>query len=312
MLPPDRVTIGTMNFGARTPAAEAHRIVDRAIERGATLFDTANMYGDGESERILGAALKGRRDSVQIATKVGLLRQGGKVEGLSPARMLAALNESLTRLQTDVVDLYYLHAPDHHTPIEQTLDGVAQLLESKKIRAWAVSNYGAWQLAEMMLACDARGLPRPARAQMLYNVLIRQLELEFFAFARARSLHVTVYNPLAGGVLARTPEPGADFPPGSRFASNVIYRKRYWTDALFDLAQRIREAGQSAGVAPVTLAYAWLAGRPGVDSVIAGPASVEHLDAAFDGCGTDLPPALRARVDEVYRSFVGTDACYAR
>lgn len=301
-----------MNFGARTPAAEAGAIVDRAIERGATLFDTANMYGDGESERILGAALKGRRDRVQIATKVGLLRQGGKPEGLTPARMLAALDESLSRLQTDVVDLYYLHAPDPKTPIEQTLDGIAQLLASNKIRSWGVSNYSAWQLAEIGLACDARGLPRPARAQMLYNVLVRQLDLEFFAFARARSLHVTVYNPLAGGLLARAPRPGDGFPAGSRFANNAIYRKRYWTDALFELARRIREAGEAEGVAPVTLAYAWLAGRPGVGSIIAGPASVAHLDAAIDGCGTDLSPALRTKIDDIHGAFAGTDASYAR
>lgn len=301
-----------MNFGARTPAAEARRIVDRAIERGATFFDSANMYGDGESERILGAALKGRRDRVHIATKVGLLRRGGKPEGLAPGRMIAALEESLGRLQTDVVDLYYLHAPDPKTPIEQTLDGVAMLLESKKIRSWGVSNYAAWQLSEMGLACDARRLPRPSRAQMLYNVLVRQLDLEFFAFARARSLHVTVYNPLAGGLLARTPAAGDGYPAGSRFENNTLYRKRYWTDALFDLAQRLRETGLAEGVAPVTLAYAWLAGRPGVDSVIAGPASVAHLAEAIDGCGTDISPALRAKVDEVHRAFIGTDATYAR
>lgn len=301
-----------MNFGARTPAAEARRIVDRAIERGATLFDTANMYGDGEAERILGAVLKGRRDTVQIATKVGLLRQGVKPEGLAPARIIAALDESLARLQTDVVDLYYLHAPDPKTPIAQTLDGVAQLLESKKIRSWGVSNYAAWQLAELGLVCDARGLPRPSTAQMLYNMLVRQLDLEFFAFARSRSLHVTVYNPLAGGLLARTPASGDGFPSGSRFESNLLYRKRYWTDAMFELAQRLREVAQPEGVAPVALAYAWLAGRPGVDSVIAGPASVAHLDAAIDGCGIDLSPALRAKVDDVHRAFVGTDAAYAR
>lgn len=297
-----------MNFGARTPAAEAHRIVDRAIERGATFFDTANMYGEGESERILGAAVKGRREAVKIATKVGLLRR----EGLSPARMIVAIDESLSRLQTDYVDLYYLHAPDPATPIAQTLDGVEALLASKKIRSWGVSNYAAWQLAEMGLACDARGLQRPSTAQMLYNVLVRQLDLEFLAFARVRSLHVTVYNPLAGGMLARAPEPGAALPKGSRFEANKLYRTRYWTDAMFDLAQRLREVATAEDVEPVTLAYAWLAGRPGVDSVIAGPGTVAHLDAAIDGCGVELSPALRTKVDAVHRAFVGTDAAYAR
>lgn len=301
-----------MNFGARTPTPEARRIVDRAIERGATHFDTANMYGDGESERILGAALKGRREGVQIATKVGLLRQSGRPEGLAPARVLAAIDESLGRLQTDWVDLCYLHAPDPATPIASTLDAIAQLLQAGKIRAWGVSNFAAWQLMEIDLLCDARKLPRPARAQMLYNVLVRQLDLEFFAFARKNPLHVTVYNPLAGGMLARAPAPGDGFPSGSRFETNSIYRKRYWTDALFELAQQLREVAKGEGLELVTLAYAWLAGRAGVDSVLAGPGSVAHLDAAIDACAVELPAKLRTKVDEVHRAFVGTDASYAR
>jgi len=226
--------------------------------------------------------------------------------------MTAALDESLGRLQTDVVDLYYLHAPDPATPIAQTLDGVEALLASKKIRSWGVSNYAAWQLAELGPACDARGLPRPSTAQMLYNVLVRQLDLEFLAFARARSLHVTAYNPLAGGMLARAPQPGAALPKGSRFEANKLYRARYWTEGMLDLAQQLGEVAKLEGVEPVTMAYAWLAGRPGIDSVIAGPASLAHLDAAVDGCGADLSPALRAKVDAVHRAFVGTDSAYAR
>ena len=307
-----RVTVGTMNFGARTPAPEARRIVDRALERGATVFDTANMYGDGESERILGQALKGKRDRVQIATKVGLLRQSGRAEGLAPARILQAIDESLERLKTDWVDLYYLHAPDGSTPFSQTLDAIGVLLESGKIRAWGVSNFAAWQIAELNLICDARKLARPTVAQMLYNVLVRQLDYEFFAFARRNPIHTTVYNPLAGGLLARAPTPGAAFPKGSRFETNPLYRKRYWTDALFELAQRLCAVADSEGMDLVTLAYAWLAGRDGVDTILAGPASVVHLDVALDSSTLKLSMALRTRVDDVHRAFVGTDASYAR
>ncbi len=301
-----------MNFGSRTPAPEATRIVDRALERGATLFDTANMYGDGESERILGAALEGRRDQVRLATKVGLLRQAGKPEGLAPARILAAIDESLRRLRTDRVDLYYLHAPDPATPVEQTLEAISALLAAGKIRAWGVSNFAAWQIAQLNTACDQQGLQRPAVAQQLYNVLVRQLDLEFFAFTRSNPLHTTVYNPLAGGLLARAPATGAAIPAGSRFETNAIYRKRYWTDALFGLAQQLRALAASEGVELITASYAWLAGRPGVDSVLAGPASVAHLDAAIDGCAFELSAALRVKLDEAHRAFTGTDARYAR
>lgn len=297
-----------MNFGTRTPAAEAHAIVDRAIQRGATHFDTANLYGDGESERILGRALMGRRDGVRIATKVGLLKR----EGLAPERVLAALDQSLNRLQTDRVDLYYLHAPDPATPFDRTLDAIATLLESGKIASWGVSNFAAWQIAELDHLCDRRKLARPRVAQMLYNVLVRQLDFEFFAFAKQHPIEVTVYNPLAGGLLARDAAPGAGFPKGSRFEANALYRTRYWTDALLDLAQQLRALAAEAGWDGVALAYAWLAGRPGVDSILSGPATVAHLDAAIDGCAKDLPADLRARVDALHRAFVGTDARYAR
>ena len=124
------LTLGCMNFGKRTPEAEARAIADLAIERGVRLFDTANAYGDGESERIVGELLTGRRDRALIATKVGWWKK----EGLGKARVIASLDESLLRLRTDHVDLYYLHVPDHETPIEDTLEGVAHVLESGKAR----------------------------------------------------------------------------------------------------------------------------------------------------------------------------------
>src|SRR5512140_2528230 len=121
---PPRTAVGTMNCGKRTPAAESERIIAAALDRGLTFFDTANVYNDGESERILGRAVKARRDSVQIATKVGFGRIDGKPEGLSKARILAAIKGSLQRLGTDYVDVYYLHVPDHATPIEESLEAM--------------------------------------------------------------------------------------------------------------------------------------------------------------------------------------------
>lgn len=309
---PTPLTVGTMNFGARTPAAEAKAIVDRAIDRGATFFDTANMYGDGESERILGSALQGRRDDVGIATKVGLLRRSGKPEGLSAERVVAALDESLQRLGTDRVDLYYLHAPDWSTPLAQTLDGMQRVLHSKKALAWGVSNYPAWRIVDINQACDARSMPRPLVSQVLYNLLTRQLDIEYFSFAKHHPIHTTVYNPLAGGLLARVVSAGEAAPPGSRFAKNPIYARRYWSEPMVRLCERLREVATGAGLSLVSLAYAWLAGRQGVSSILAGPGSVAHLDAALEGCAVKLSPQTREAVDAVYRDFTGTDASYAR
>jgi aryl-alcohol dehydrogenase-like predicted oxidoreductase len=309
---PPVIAVGTMNFGKRTPAPEARRIVDRALERGVRFFDTANVYGNGEAERILGQALRGRRAEVGLATKVGLARVQGQPEGLSAARVERALEESLERLGTDFVDLFYLHQPDPATPIEETLGAVERLLRAGKARHWGVSNFAAWQLLELDTLCDARGLPRPAVSQVLYNLLVRQLELEYLPFTRRYPVHTTVYNPLAGGVLAGRYPPGAAPPPGSRLSANRMYHGRYGSDRLRDLAESLHGVAQAEGMDRVTLAYAWLASRPGVDSVLVGPGSLEHLDAALEASSRRLSPEALARIDELHQAFLGTDARYAR
>ena len=304
--------LGCMNFGRRTPEPEARRIVDVALERGITLFDTANAYGDGESERILGRLLKGRRERVEIATKVGWWKR----EGLSAARVRAAIDESLERLGTDRVELYYLHVPDHETPIEATLEGVADVLASGKIGRFGISNYASWQALEVLFACDRMGLPRPAASQQLYNLLIRQLDLEYFRFARKYALHTTVYNPLAGGLLtgrhlASQPNDRAAL-AGSRFDKNALYQRRYLSDVFFQAARAFAETAAEAGLSLVTLAYAWLAQRPGVDSILVGPGSVLHLDDALAAREVVLAAETLARVEAIHRELVGTDASYAR
>jgi aryl-alcohol dehydrogenase-like predicted oxidoreductase len=301
-----------MNFGARTPAPEAARIVARALERGVPFFDTANSYGNGEAERLLGQALRGRRAEVGLATKVGLARIRGKPEGLSGGQVVRALEDSLKRLGTEYVDVLYLHAPDPSTPVKETLEAVHGLLRAGKVRHWGVSNHAAWQLLELNGLSEARGLPRPALSQVLYNLLVRQVEVEYLPFTRRHPLHTTVYNPLAGGLLSGRHEAGAPIPSGSRFDGNRLYQRRYWSERLFELAGRFKAVAEAAGLSLLELSYAWLAGRPGVDSVLVGPATVEHLDAALDACAKSPPPEVVAKVDDVYREWLGTDATYAR
>jgi len=310
--PPPAVAVGTMNFGTRTPEPEARRIVARALERGACFFDTANSYGNGESERILGQALAGQRPHVGIATKVGLARTRGKPEGLAPATLVKAVEDSLRRLGTDFVDVLYLHAPDAATPVEDTLAAVRGLVQAGKARHWGVSNFAAWQLLELRGWCAAHGLAPPALSQVLYNPLVRQVELEYLPFTRRYPVHTTVFNPLAGGLLSGRYAPGDPIPKGSRFDGNRLYQGRYWTEPLLAMAGRLRGVAEDAGLSLVALAYGWLAGRPGVDSVLAGPGSLAHLDAALDGCATPLAPDVAARVDAAWRDWQGTDARYVR
>jgi len=306
------LALGCMNFGKRTPEREARAIADRALERGVTLFDTANAYGDGESERIVGRLIAGRRDRVRVATKVGWWRREGKLEGLRPERMRAALDESLERLATDRVDLWYLHVPDHETPIEATLEGVKAALDAKKVLAWGVSNYASWQVLEIFQLCDRAGMPRPAIAQQMYNLLVRQLDVEWWKFVRKHPLHTTVYNPLAGGMLTGRHKQDGSTLGGSRFANNALYQRRYLTEPFFRGVEALGAIAKERGVSLVALAYAWLAHRPGVDSILVGPGSVAHLDDALAAMAITLDDEAMAKLDDVHRALAGTDATYAR
>ena len=299
-----------MNFGKRTARAESLRLVERALDAGVGLLDTANVYNNGESERIVGDAVRGR--TVLVATKVGAARIGNQSEGLAPARILAACDESLSRLKTDVIDLYYLHTPDPLTPPEATLEALGALLSAGKIRHWGVSNYASWQILHWRQLAASAGLPAPAVAQQLYNALVRQLDVEYFKFTRSFPIHTTVYNPLAGGLLAGHHSADAPAPKGGRFDNNAMYRRRYWRPALFTATEALRAIAASEGLTLVELAYAFALGHPGVDSVLVGPASIEHLEAALAARAVNLSEDARNAMRDVYVDLVGTDASYAR
>jgi aryl-alcohol dehydrogenase-like predicted oxidoreductase len=257
------------------------------------------------------------RDTVVLATKCGFGRVDGRPEGLSRARLRSAIDESLRRLGTDWVDIYYLHVPDHDTPIEETLDAVAELFETKKIRSWGISNFAAWQILEMIHLTDGealkkRGLPRPSIAQQLYNLLIRQLDAEYFPFARRHKIHTTVYNPLAGGLLSGRHHRDGSTQPGSRFEKNRLYQNRYFTGAMFDRVEALGQIAKAEGMSMIELSYAWLAGRSQVDSILLGPASVTQLDEGVSACRRGLSPEVRGVVDGLWRAWQGTDTTYVR
>ncbi|MGD0675901.1 MAG: aldo/keto reductase [Polyangiaceae bacterium] len=309
---PATLVLGTMNFGRRTPAAEAARIVRRALERGVRVFDSANAYNAGESERILGSALGADRDRVIVATKAGLGLVAGKPEGLSPEAIERQIRGSLERLGTDRVDLYYLHVPDRSTPIERTLLAMRSLVESGRVRSWGASNYASWEILEMNHLADESGLPRPVDAQLLYNVLHRQLDVEYFGFARRYPIHTTTFNALAGGLLSGEHQFSEAPEKGSRFDGNAMYQRRYWTRAMFERVERLREVAAREGCSLVELSYAWVARHPAVDSILVGPATVEQLDQAFDAVERTLSSDALARIDELDREWRGTDTNYVR
>jgi aryl-alcohol dehydrogenase-like predicted oxidoreductase len=311
--PPSDLALGAMNFGRRTSETESLRIIDRALERGITWIDTANVYNEGESERVVGKALAGRRTGVRVATKVGFFPRDGKPEGASPTVIRKAIDESLERLRVDQVDLYYLHRPDPATRIEDSLGAMAALVAAGKVKEIGVSNFASWQVLEIFHLCDKNGWPRPTVSQVIYNVLIRQIDIEYLRFAARFDVHTTVYNALAGGILSARYDVRPETPlGGTRFASNEIYQRRYWTDRMFAHRAALADIAAGKGMSLDVMAYAWLAGRPGVDSILIGPASVEQLDVAIDACARDISPAALARIDDLTIQVAGTDAKYAR
>jgi aryl-alcohol dehydrogenase-like predicted oxidoreductase len=174
-----------------------------------------------------------------------------------------------------------------------------KVLKSGKAGAFGASNYASWQLLEMIQLGH-----KPRVSQLIYNLLIRQIEVEYVRFARKYGLHTTVYNPLGAGVLTGK--------AGARFDNNPVYQKRYLSDRFGELAQAFLRLAAESGRTPVELAYQWIAARPGVDSILLGPATVGQLDAAIDAVARPLPKEVIDRADELYRAFQGTDAVYAR
>jgi aryl-alcohol dehydrogenase-like predicted oxidoreductase len=306
------LALGTMNFGTRTPEAEAETIIHQAWDHGIRLFDTANFYSDGLSEKIVGKVLRDRRDQCLLATKVGLKKRSGQAEGLSRSVILQAFAESQASLQTDTIDVYYLHAPDHQTPIEETLDTLAELLQTGKIRAWGVSNYAAWQILELNQLSQERGMDPPQVSQVLYNLLIPQLDIEYFSFAKRFPIHTTVYNPLAGGLLTGRLRREQALEQSWRFANMPMYQGRYLNERMFDLVAMYEELAEQAEMSMVDFSYAWVAQNPGVDSILIGPGTVAHFEAALAGCSKKIPQEIRDEVKKVYQAFVGTNTNYVR
>ena len=191
-----------MTFGSQAAEAAAMRMIDRSIECGVNFFDTANVYNRGASETMLGKALKGRREKVVLASKVrGEMGKGADESGLSREAINRAIDESLRRLGTDYLDLYYLHMPDYAVPLDETLSAIENLVRAGKVRYPAASNYAAWQMVQMLWIADTEKY-RPVRVtQPMYNLLARGIEQEYLPMCREFGISTVVYNPLAGGLL---------------------------------------------------------------------------------------------------------------
>jgi aryl-alcohol dehydrogenase-like predicted oxidoreductase len=308
-----RVCFGTMTFGGQTDEAAARRIVDTCLDAGINFFDTANVYTDGKSETILGRALKGRRDRVVLASKVaGKTGPGFDQAGLSRAAIRRAIDESLQRLQTDYLDLYYLHRPDYTVPIEESLEAAGELVRAGKVRHLAVSNYASWRITQMLWQAETKGFPTVGVTQPMYNLIARGIEQELLPMCHEFKIATVVYNPLAGGLL--TGKQKIDAPlPGTRFDKNQLYLDRYWHQANFEAVQELGTIAREAGRSLVSLALNWMLHHTTADAMIVGASRLEQLQENVRAVGEGpLSAEVVAACDRVWGKLRGPSPKYNR
>lgn len=309
-----RVCFGTMTFGSQTGEPEARRMIDICIDRGVNFFDTANMYNAGASETMLGGILKGRRERFVLASKVRMKMGGGPDEqGLSRAAILKAIDLTLARLGTDYLDLYYLHAPDWQTPIEETLAAMDELVRAGKVRYPACSNYAAWQVAEMIGISQQKAYRPPCVSQPMYNLLTRAIEQEYLAMCQRFGVSTVVYNPLAGGLLTGKQQRERPL-PGTRFDNNQLYMNRYWHPAYFDAVDELSAFARQAGRGLADISLNWLLHHTAADCVILGASKIEHLEqnlAALES-GGPLSADLLDACNRVWQNLRGVTPQYNR
>ncbi|TQF69175.1 aldo/keto reductase [Rhodococcus spelaei] len=270
------VSLGCNNFGSRLDTAASREVVDAAFEHGITFFDTADVYSAGESEKILGAALAGRRDLAVVATKFGA-PMDTEDRGSSPAYVRRACEASLRRLGIDHIDLYYQHTPDPEVPIEDTLEALDALVQAGKVRHIACSNSSAQQISQADGTARERGLARFTAAQIEWNLLERAVEADLVPACEEHRLGVIPYYPLAAGLLTGKYRKNMDFPKGSRFDKSEYFAAGA-TDAALTRVEELLGLASELDRPLSELAVAWLDAKPQVTSVLIGSSSPRQVE----------------------------------
>ena len=271
------VCLGTMTFGHGTDERASEEIVDLAFDSGVNFFDTANTYGDGASEVLLGNALKGRRRDAVVATKVfNPFGPGPNDSGMSRVHIMNAVEDSLRRLQTDYLDLYYIHHVDTQTPLEEMLRALDDLVRQGKVRYTACSNYEAWRLMEALWISDSEGWARFDCYQPQYSLVVRDIEEELIPVCELKGLGVVVWSPLGGGFLSGKYRPGQRSVTGSRSEEGWAYPERYFADCADDSLAALLDMAESTGHSPAQVALRWVLEQPSITSVIIGARTVEQ------------------------------------
>ncbi len=270
------IGLGCVTFGREIDSQTSFQVMDHSLERGITLFDTAEAYANGASETVLGNWMteRGVRDHIVLATKVN--------GTLTRERVISSAEASLQRLQTDRIDLFQLHTWDNDTPLEETLAALTNLVEQGKVRAIGCSNWSAWHLCKALLLIQQQGLAPLTSTQPPYNLVQREIEADLLPLCADQEIGTLTYSPLAAGFLTGKYRQGQEVPKGTRFDVIPGHQPIYFTDHGYAVLDQLELAAEQSRRSMVQLAMAWVLGQAGITSVLIGARNTAQVDQAFD------------------------------
>jgi len=291
-----RLCFGTMSFGGDADEATSAAMFQRCRAAGINFFDCANTYSGGRSEEILGRIMASERDELVITSKVcSPVGKGINDRGLSRRHIMLQVEKSLQRLNTDRLDLLFVHHFDNDTPMEETIRALDALVQQGKVLYLGVSNWAAWQIAKAHGISAREGLARFECIQPMYNLAKRQAEVEILPFALAEQVGVIPYSPLGGGLFSGK-YASTKRPDGGRLVENSMYMKRYSEEGYYATAEAFTAYAQAKGIHPATLAVAWVMHHPAITAPIIGARNVGQLEASLDAINLALTPEWRAEI----------------
>jgi aryl-alcohol dehydrogenase-like predicted oxidoreductase len=288
--------LGTMTFGNEADETTSRAIMDRSLEAGINFFDTANIYNGGLTEEIVGRWIGPHRDDIVLATKAHFpMGEGINNRGSSRRHLIMSVEQSLKRLQTDRVDILYLHHWDSDTAIEETLMAMTSLVEQGKVHYCAVSNFAAWQTVRAIAATEAKRLAPVVCIQPMYNLLKRQAEVEIFPMAQREGIGVCPYSPIAAGMLTGKYLRGET----GRIDENAMYTRRYNANDYPAICERFVQHADSHGHDPAALAVRWVLNHPAVTSALIGARNLDQLNTALGTVDLQLNDAERQAISDL-------------
>lgn len=290
---------GTMTFGSETDEGEATRIFNQCREAGVNFFDCSNNYSEGMAEVILGKLIANCRNEIVITSKVSQ-RVGKDVNAMGSSRrhIMLSVEQSLSRLKTDRIDLYFIHYFDPFTAMDETLRALDDLVSQGKVLYLGVSNWAAWQVAKALGISERKGLARFECMEPMYNLVKRQAEVELLPLAQSEQMGVIAYNPLGAGLLTGKYSQGAN-PQSARIAAKELYNKRYSNSQYYEVAERFVSYANAVGVSPVTLAVSWVRSHPALTAPIIGARNVEQLRDSLAAADFDMSSEMREEISKL-------------